>query len=168
MLPSSLSKTSTICGTASHLAPEMVFGEGYNKMADWWMLGVTLYELSTGQVNFQGSRLKKTILRMEIPRSKKFPTSCQEASNNAGGTSSSTTTVVPYYYWLFKHDFIIRLFYFMKLNRSKNNRSIVIKEFLLNMTKIVGFHIFFDKMLQVFSGFFLYIGSEKCEHFLKS
>ena len=52
MLPSSLSKTSTICGTASHLAPEMVFGEGYNKMADWWMLGVTLYELSTGQVNF--------------------------------------------------------------------------------------------------------------------
>ena len=53
MLPSSLSKTSTICGIASHLAPEMIFGEGYNKMADWWMLGVTLYELSTGQVKFR-------------------------------------------------------------------------------------------------------------------
>ena len=62
MLPSSLSKTSTICGTASHLAPEMIFGEGYNKMADWWMLGVTLYELSTGQVKFR-------IFKAEIEKS---------------------------------------------------------------------------------------------------
>jgi serine/threonine protein kinase len=39
-----------MCGTAEFLAPEMVFGSRYNTMIDWWMLGITLYELASGKV----------------------------------------------------------------------------------------------------------------------
>ena len=41
--------TTTICGTAEFLSPEVVFGGRYNIMVDWWMLGVTLYELASGK-----------------------------------------------------------------------------------------------------------------------
>lgn len=44
----------TICGTNSYMAPEVIMGTGYGFGADWWGLGVIVYEAIYGSVPFSG------------------------------------------------------------------------------------------------------------------
>ncbi|BEJ11501.1 hypothetical protein CspHIS471_0109230 [Cutaneotrichosporon sp. HIS471] len=45
----------TICGTNSYMAPEVIRGAGYGFGADWWGLGIIVYEALYGSVPFMGN-----------------------------------------------------------------------------------------------------------------
>ena len=54
-------KTYTVCGTPIYVAPEVLTGQGYNKLVDWWSLGVLLYEFLAGYSPYREAKNKVDI-----------------------------------------------------------------------------------------------------------
>ncbi|KNC46138.1 AGC protein kinase [Thecamonas trahens ATCC 50062] len=59
-----------MCGTEEYVAPEMILRVGYGMRADWWALGILVYEMLVGEPPFQHDDRKETfrlILHHELP-----------------------------------------------------------------------------------------------------
>lgn len=66
----------TFCGTPEYIAPEIILDKGCNREADWWSLGILIYELLFGMPPFYSEDVqemyKKTLLETLKFQSKKI------------------------------------------------------------------------------------------------
>ncbi|KAM0685826.1 hypothetical protein COBT_002959, partial [Conglomerata obtusa] len=78
-----LETTFTYCGTADTIAPEVILQTGYTKDADWWSVGVVIYEMYENEQPFNGAttaEIASEILKSEI-KYIKTPAKAQDLIN---------------------------------------------------------------------------------------
>jgi len=70
--------THTVCGTLEYMAPEIFIGRGYSFPADWWALGIFVYELLVGETPFGAednaevfAKMRKGIEKVCFPATKR-------------------------------------------------------------------------------------------------
>jgi len=68
-------KTFTTCGTPDYFPPEIITSQGHNAAADWWALGIMIYEFLCGATPFESNhpmqvyaKVMKGIAKISIPR----------------------------------------------------------------------------------------------------
>lgn len=54
-------KAYSFCGTVEYMCPEVIARQGHTKSADFWSLGVVMFEMLTGVLPFQGANRKDTM-----------------------------------------------------------------------------------------------------------
>ena len=107
-----LLRTYTLLGTTEYLSPEVIEGKGYGLAADWWALGILVFEMAVGYPPFFGKNpftVYKKILECKPPYPSSLPSSTKAviagfltvsrtrrlgwvSANPAAVTSTITTT----------------------------------------------------------------------------
>lgn len=54
-------KAYSFCGTVEYMSPEVIARQGHTKSADFWSLGVVMFEMLTGALPFHGDNRKETM-----------------------------------------------------------------------------------------------------------
>ncbi|XP_052622439.1 uncharacterized protein LOC128127789 [Lactuca sativa] len=52
-------RLNSMCGTLEYMTPEIVQGRGHDKAADWWSVGILMYEMLSGKPSFRGGNRQK-------------------------------------------------------------------------------------------------------------
>nr|GEV21517.1 serine/threonine-protein kinase AtPK2/AtPK19-like [Tanacetum cinerariifolium] len=52
-------RSNSMCGTIEYMSPEIVQGRGHDKAADWWSVGILMYEMLTGKPPYRGGNRQK-------------------------------------------------------------------------------------------------------------
>nr|AML76626.1 putative LOV domain-containing protein [Ochna serrulata] len=73
-----VNQSNSFVGTEEYIAPEIITGLGHSSAADWWALGILLYEMLYGRTPFRGKNRQKTfanILRKDLTFPSSIPVS---------------------------------------------------------------------------------------------
>ncbi|GBG84986.1 hypothetical protein CBR_g39450 [Chara braunii] len=56
---SSMVASNSICGTMEYMAPEIILAKGHGKAADWWSVGILMFEMVTGMPPYLSNNRQK-------------------------------------------------------------------------------------------------------------
>ncbi|KAF9595879.1 hypothetical protein IFM89_005365 [Coptis chinensis] len=62
-------RSNSLCGTVEYMAPEILLGKGHDKAADWWSVGILLFEMLTGKPPYIGGnreKIQKKIIKDKV------------------------------------------------------------------------------------------------------
>lgn len=66
-------RAATICGTLQYMAPEILNGDEYSHVVDWWSLGVVMYILLAGKYPYPVTQEHATQLKVVSGVEVEFP-----------------------------------------------------------------------------------------------
>lgn len=71
---SPVNRTSTIYGTRVYMALEILLQGGYGFLANWWSLGIMIFEMHLGVESFKDLDDPQETIRQIVEKELEFPT----------------------------------------------------------------------------------------------